>query len=45
MYTFMDWYKTPWEKIDTDFLMEETKASALNMLDGLVWLCEACVCV
>jgi hypothetical protein len=27
MYTFKDWYTTPWEKIDTDFLMEETKVS------------------
>lgn len=25
MYTFNDWYKTPWDKIDVDFLMEETK--------------------
>lgn len=25
MYTFVDWYRTPWDKIDTDFLMEETK--------------------
>lgn len=25
MYTFNDWYKTPWDKIDVDFLVEETK--------------------
>lgn len=25
MFTFNDWYKTPWDKIDVDFLMEETK--------------------
>ena len=25
MYTFKAWYQTPWDKIDTDFLMEESK--------------------
>jgi dynein heavy chain len=25
MFTFSDWYKTPWDKIDVDFLVEETK--------------------
>eukprot|EP00201_Polytomella_parva_P017476 CAMPEP_0175071536 /NCGR_PEP_ID=MMETSP0052_2-20121109/19298_1 /TAXON_ID=51329 ORGANISM="Polytomella parva, Strain SAG 63-3" /NCGR_SAMPLE_ID=MMETSP0052_2 /ASSEMBLY_ACC=CAM_ASM_000194 /LENGTH=4543 /DNA_ID=CAMNT_0016338719 /DNA_START=12 /DNA_END=13643 /DNA_ORIENTATION=- len=25
MYTVSDWYKTPWDKIDVDFLVEETK--------------------
>ncbi len=25
MFTFRDWYKTPWDKIDVDFLVEETK--------------------
>lgn len=25
MYTFTDWYKTPWDKIDVEFLSEETK--------------------
>eukprot|EP00951_Prasinocladus_malaysianus_P003015 scaffold21499_cov40-Prasinocladus_malaysianus.AAC.1 len=25
MYTFNAWYATPWDKIDTDFLMEESK--------------------
>lgn len=25
MYTFTDWYKTLWDKIDVDFLSEETK--------------------
>jgi hypothetical protein len=27
-YTFADWYKTPWDKIDVDFLVEETKKLA-----------------
>ena len=25
MFTFSDWYKTPWDKIDVEFLVEETK--------------------
>jgi dynein heavy chain, axonemal len=25
MYTFTEWYKTPWDKIDVDYLAEETK--------------------
>jgi len=25
MYTFADWYKTPWDKINVEFLVEETK--------------------
>lgn len=25
MYTFSDWYATLWDKIDVDFLVEETK--------------------
>ncbi|KAL6747291.1 flagellar outer dynein arm heavy chain beta [Haematococcus lacustris] len=25
MFTFSDWYKTPWDRIDVDFLVEETK--------------------
>jgi hypothetical protein len=25
MYTFTEWFKTPWDKIDVDFLAEETK--------------------
>ncbi|MEW5311809.1 MAG: hypothetical protein WDW38_003494 [Sanguina aurantia] len=25
MFTFSDWYKTRWDRIDVDFLMEETK--------------------
>ncbi len=25
MFTFRDWYKTPWDRIDVDFLVEETK--------------------
>ncbi len=25
MFTFRDWYKTPWDKIDVDFLVDETK--------------------
>lgn len=25
MYTFCDWYKTPWDKIDVEYLVEETK--------------------
>jgi dynein heavy chain, axonemal len=25
MYTFSDWYKTAWDKIDVEFLVEETK--------------------
>lgn len=25
MFTFNDWHKTPWDKIDVDFLVEETK--------------------
>eukprot|EP00798_Chlamydomonas_sp_ICE-L_P004667 gene4667-14864_t len=25
MFTFNDWYKTPWDKIDVEFLVEETK--------------------
>ncbi|GBF97683.1 flagellar outer dynein arm heavy chain beta [Raphidocelis subcapitata] len=28
LYTFADWYKTPWDKIDVDFLVEETKKLA-----------------
>lgn len=27
-YTFAAWYKTPWDKIDVDFLVEETKKLA-----------------
>ena len=25
MYTFTDWYSTPWSKINVEFLVEETK--------------------
>ena len=25
MFTFKDWYRTPWDKINVDFLVEETK--------------------
>lgn len=25
MFTFSDWKKTPWDKIDVEFLVEETK--------------------
>ncbi|CAD7696266.1 unnamed protein product [Ostreobium quekettii] len=28
MFTFSDWYKTPWDKIDVEFLVEETKKLA-----------------
>lgn len=25
MYTFTDWYRTPWSRINVEFLVEETK--------------------
>jgi hypothetical protein len=28
MYTFADWYKTPWDRINVDMLVEETKKLA-----------------
>lgn len=28
MYTFADWYKTAWDKINVDTLVEETKKLA-----------------
>ncbi|KAI8473051.1 MAG: flagellar outer dynein arm heavy chain beta [Monoraphidium minutum] len=28
LYTFSDWYKTPWDKIEVEFLVEETKKLA-----------------
>lgn len=31
MYTFADWYKTPWDKIDVDVLVEETKKMAKDV--------------
>lgn len=38
MFTFNDWYKTPWDKIDVEFLMEETKklAKEVKMLNKAV---------
>lgn len=31
MYTFADWNKTPWAKIDVDMLVEETKKLAKDV--------------
>jgi dynein heavy chain len=31
MYTFADWYKTPWDKINVDVLIEETKKLAKDV--------------
>jgi hypothetical protein len=31
MYTFSDWYKTPWDKINVDVLVEETKKLAKDV--------------
>jgi hypothetical protein len=31
MYTFSDWYKTPWDKINVDVLIEETKKLAKDV--------------
>ncbi|PNW78281.1 hypothetical protein CHLRE_09g403800v5 [Chlamydomonas reinhardtii] len=38
MFTFRDWYKTPWDKIDVDFLVEETKklSKDIKMLNKAV---------
>lgn len=31
VYTFADWYKTPWDKINVDVLVEETKKMAKDV--------------
>ncbi|KAK3254170.1 Dynein beta chain, flagellar outer arm [Cymbomonas tetramitiformis] len=31
MFTFSDWYSTPWDKIDTEFLTDETKKLAKDI--------------
>jgi dynein heavy chain len=31
MFTFNDWYKTPWDKINVDILIEETKKLAKDV--------------
>lgn len=31
MYTFAAWYKTPWDKINVDVLIEETKKMAKDV--------------
>ena len=31
MFTFNDWYKTPWDKINVDVLIEETKKLAKDV--------------
>ena len=47
MYMFNDWYKTPWDKIDVEFLVEETKklAKDIKTLNKAVRNYEVCVCV
>lgn len=31
VYTFADWYKTPWDKINVENLVEETKKMAKDV--------------
>lgn len=46
MYTFFDWYKTAWDKINVDTLVEETKklAKEVKTLNKAVsHVCTTCV--